>query len=848
MSKVHLKYDSASGLSNNQVVKYNTSESGATPSIIFDDGVDVSLSSLTNTYKIGSYTAIKMSQGVGASNISLGHSNTLNDSGNGGAIAIGQGVTSSDDGIAIGLSSIVDSGTVDGIAIGRNATINNGSIRGIAIGRDSLVSASNAFAIGNYTTASQADTIIIGNNSIGNKPNVGIGTSSPQALLHVDGLSGSNKTIMIKSTGVDNGIIIDSGEYPFFSMRSAGNTSFQLQGIGANTILFRPTSNVGWRDYSNSDIVGMVGMNAPGHYSYFRHNVAIGNGTPSARLYINGVDNTSSNHALKIFDSGSTELFSVRNDGFIYHSDSMANNVSSIQFFNTNTGTGFDYKGYYGRLSLGVTNTTNQATLSLTDYGTVQNFINFDNDGAKGYIHGLGGGITFRGFNNSSQRFIISSDDAFLSNNGYRNWFSGRMVIGPTPFSTTTQLVVQGSGDTSAGYAFDVQNSGYTSILSVRNDNRVGINNINPTERLDVAGNVKAYSTIVDGNTYYGVRFNNSGFSRFAITNSFKLDAIFTEGFVFSNGSYNFFNYTQAGNDGDSFQLANGLIKAKNSGFTDTSKYFAINVDGTPSAMLQVKGSGVSYGTASLALYSSASTKMYDFTDAGRFRMYDPTGTYNFTFEAEGTTGLSEIVTNKSGVVFDSANGEYSFRRTSAGGVLLYTNGKQLNLSATVGGSPNVSVNTSGELVLSVVNSASTATTVTNLAVDNTGKVVSNGVGHTKYTALLSQSGTSDPTTIVFENTRGVTGWTRTNTGFYKSVGLVGMTPNNTMTGFGNWNGQAGTYIPISDQSSVIGYYSVYVGVDGELWIDVYNNTFTNVDLSTLMDTAAIPIDIKFYS
>jgi hypothetical protein len=238
---------------------------------------------------------------------------------------------------------------------------------------------------------------------------------------------------------------------------------------------------------------------------------------------------------------------------------------------------------------------------------------------------------------------------------------------------------------------------------------------------------------------------------------------------------------------------------------------------------------------------------MYDFTDQGRFRIYDPTGTYNLMFETQGTSGESEILTSRNTLIFETNNGEYALKRTTAGGILLYTNGKQLNLSATVGGAPNVSVNTTGELVLSVVNSASTATTVTNLAVDNTGKVVTNGVGHTKYTALLTQSGTSDPTTIVFENTRGVTGWTRTNTGFYKSVGLVGMTPNNTITGFGNWNGNAGTYMPISDQSTILGYYSVYVGVDGELWIDVYDSSFVSVDLSTLMTTASIPIDIKFY-
>ena len=52
MSKIHLKYDSASALTNNQVVKYNTSESGATASIIYDNGTNVSISTSTPSAKL----------------------------------------------------------------------------------------------------------------------------------------------------------------------------------------------------------------------------------------------------------------------------------------------------------------------------------------------------------------------------------------------------------------------------------------------------------------------------------------------------------------------------------------------------------------------------------------------------------------------------------------------------------------------------------------------------------------------------------------------------------------------------------------------------------------------------
>lgn len=46
------------------------------------------------------------------------------------------------------------------------------------------------------------------------------------------------------------------------------------------------------------------------------------------------------------------------------------------------------------------------------------------------------------------------------------------------------------------------------------------------------------------------------------------------------------------------------------------------------------------------------------------------------------------------------------------------------------------------------------------------------------YTALLSQTGTDDPTVIVFENTIGDIVWTRQSTGVYRAT-LVGAFPTN---------------------------------------------------------------------
>lgn len=52
MSNIHLKYNSSSAFTNNQVIKYNTSESGATTSIIYDSGTNVGIGTSTPTARL----------------------------------------------------------------------------------------------------------------------------------------------------------------------------------------------------------------------------------------------------------------------------------------------------------------------------------------------------------------------------------------------------------------------------------------------------------------------------------------------------------------------------------------------------------------------------------------------------------------------------------------------------------------------------------------------------------------------------------------------------------------------------------------------------------------------------
>ncbi|MBP9758733.1 hypothetical protein KBD45_03485 [Candidatus Dojkabacteria bacterium] len=173
----------------------------------------------------------------------------------------------------------------------------------------------------------------------------------------------------------------------------------------------------------------------------------------------------------------------------------------------------------------------------------------------------------------------------------------------------------------------------------------------------------------------------------------------------------------------------------------------------SPLAKLEVKGTGTGYTTSALALYSSASTKMYNFTDKGRSYHLDTTGTYYLSLEAQGTTGVAEIITNKSSLYLSTAAGEYQFKNTAGGRVLLLSNGQRFDFSATVGGAPNVTIDTVGNLGIGTITPNSplhvvgksylgggvtaetlniqilTGTSVSTLGIDSQGRVVSGATG-----------------------------------------------------------------------------------------------------------------------
>jgi len=86
-----------------------------------------------------------------------------------------------------------------------------------------------------------------------------------------------------------------------------------------------------------------------------------------------------------------------------------------------------------------------------------------------------------------------TADPIYLQTNNITRLFitgAGDVAIGSNLFTPAGRLDVQGAGSTSATFAFGARNSFNNYILAVRDDGRVGINTIAPTQALHVVGNV----------------------------------------------------------------------------------------------------------------------------------------------------------------------------------------------------------------------------------------------------------------------------------------------------------------------------------------------------------------------
>jgi hypothetical protein len=103
------------------------------------------------------------------------------------------------------------------------------------------------------------------------------------------------------------------------------------------------------------------------------------------------------------------------------------------------------------------------------------------------------------------------------------------------------------------------------------------------------------------------------------------------------------------------------------------------------------------------------------------------------------------------------------------------------------------------------------------------------------YVCLFKQSGAANPTvTVLNDSLGGSGGWTRGLVGKYSLERVGVFTPENTwIGGFGDWYENGNPYIAIRDNSTTLGYYTMYAELD-KVWLEVRNAAGAAADLSTV--------------
>ena len=144
---------------------------------------------------------------------------------------------------------------------------------------------------------------------------IGIGTESPQSIFHIDASVSPAPNLYLYSSGLNAAMIIDSGAYPTFDMRTSGVSDFQMEG-GGGVIYIRPKNSLEWRDYTNTSVAGFIGFNVPGSVAYFMIDTGIGTISPTAKLHIQGSTTSNTSYSLIVQDSLANEIITVRDDSY----------------------------------------------------------------------------------------------------------------------------------------------------------------------------------------------------------------------------------------------------------------------------------------------------------------------------------------------------------------------------------------------------------------------------------------------------------------------------------------------------------------------------------------------------
>lgn len=289
---------------------------------------------------------------------------------------------------------------------------------------------------------------------IDNNGSVGIGTLTPNATLDIKSPNDFISSYGIRwfNSGSTRGLNIDNDGYLYLNGRQtinwANNNSFTALDIIAQT----------------AQILNVQGLGSG--------TVCIGPGVADSntKLHIKGVDSSTSNYGLKVQDSGGTDNLVVRNDGNVGIGTSVP--LSKLHL-NGDALIQGDVNILGNVNILGTATTINTETVQTRDNKILLNY-------SGTTLSAIGGGIEILSAKTDGNNVSLTTDI-------YGDW------------NSNTGLNITGRTNDSTSYGLNIQNSDGTSNFVVRNDGYVGIGTESPTQKLHVSGNT-LLSDNVNGN------------------------------------------------------------------------------------------------------------------------------------------------------------------------------------------------------------------------------------------------------------------------------------------------------------------------------------------------------------